>query len=191
MGLAAADVQIDYNLASGAYGGIGIPTAIHLHLSEEELAEKYRLYRGTGGSFALATEMPITGAKVVHIEEQTESNLSTAVTDICSSFGLTKDELAKACHIQTRKTLYNWINGDASPRKNALRRIFNLHSAANAWKNNGFAPNKEDLHSPQMNGKSLFDALCETNIDLELILFIGSRINTMSAPPTKISDPFA
>lgn len=190
MGLVAADVQIDYNLASGAYGYGRTSTAIHLHLSEEELAEKYRLYRGTGGNFALATEMPITGAKV-HIEDQTEGNLATAVTHICSSFGLTKDELAKACHIQTRKTLYNWINGDASPRKSALRRIFDLHSAANAWKNNGFAPSKEDLHSPQINGKSLFDALCETNIDLELILFIGSRINTMSAPPRKISDPFA
>jgi transcriptional regulator with XRE-family HTH domain len=190
MGLVAADVQIDHNLASGAYGYSITSTAIHLHLSEEEFAEKYRLYRGTGGSFALVTDMPITGTKV-HIEDQAEGNLATAVNQICSSFGLTKDELAKACHIQTRKTLYNWINGDASPRKSALRRIFDLHSAANTWKNNGFPSCKEDLYSPQANGKSLFDALCEANIDLELILFMGSRINTMSSPPRKISDPFA
>lgn len=189
MGLVAADFQIDHTLASGAYVYSRTP-AIHLYLSENELADKYRLYRGTGGSFAPATNMPVTGAKI-QLEDQTESNLATAVNYICSSLGLTKDELAKACHIQTRKTLYNWMNGDASPRKNALRRIFELHSAANAWKNSGFPSSKVDMYSPQVNGKSLFDALCATKIDLDLILFIGSRINTMSVPPRKISDPFA
>jgi len=190
MGLIAAEIQVDHNQASGAYSYDNAPTAIHRFLSEDELAGKYQLYRGTGGTFALSTDTPMTGTQI-QIEDRSEGNLADAVHYICSSFGLTKDELARACHIQTRKTLYNWINGEASPRKSALRRIFDLHSAANAWENSGFPPSREDLHSPQVEGKSLFDTLCEAKIDLKLVLFIGSRINTMTSTSKKISDPFA
>lgn len=189
MVLVAADFQVDHNVASGAYGYNKVPIAIHMQISEEELAAKYSLYRGTGGIFTPINNTPITGTKV-HIKDQEEGNLATAVNHISSSFGLTKDELAKVCRIQTRKTIYNWINGDVIPRKGALQRVFDLHSVANAWVNNGFTPNKKDLYSPQVNGKSLFDALCEESIDSDLILFIGSRINTMSTTPRKISDPF-
>lgn len=190
MGLVAAEIQIDHNQASGAYSYNNTPTAIHLFLSEDELVGKYQLYRGTGGTFALATNTAMTGVQI-QIEGRSEGNLADTVHHICSSFGLTKDELARACHIQTRKTLYNWIKGEVSPRKSALRRIFDLHSAANAWKNSGFLSSREDLHSPQVEGKSLFDALCEAKIDLELVLFIGSRINTMTTTSKTISDPFA
>lgn len=190
MGLIAADNIFDHNLASGAYAYSRPPIAVHLYLSGNELAERYQLYRGTGGIFALTTETPITGTNV-QIKTSSERNFAIAMDHICSTFGLTKDEFAQACHVQSRKTLYNWINGEASPRKKALRRIFDLHSAANAWKTGGFPPVKENLHTPQAEGRSLFDALCEPNIRLDLVLFIGSRITTMSVKSKSISDPFA
>lgn len=185
-----ADVPIDYCQASGAYSYGTLLAAIHLYVAEDELAARFRLYRGTGGSFALATDMPTTGAKV-KIEDRSEGSLAEAVNHISSTFGLTKDEFARACHVETRKTIYNWINGDANPRKSALRRIFDLHSVADAWKSCGFSLSRADLHSPQAEGISLFEALCKDEIDLARVLFIGSRINTMSAPARTISDPFA
>ena len=190
MGLIASDFPLDAYIGSGAFNRVVNPSAIHLILTKEELEQKYSLYQGSGGTVTCMFSTSVTGAKT-QIKQEPQNKLAAAVNDICTAFGLTKEELAQVCHVQSRKTLYNWINGEANPRKSAMRRIFDLLTAAQAWRHAGFSSDKVQLRQAVLDGQNLFDILNQEKIDKELILFVGSRLNIMSPTRGVISDPFA
>lgn len=190
MGLNTAYLQLEANIGSGAFNRVANPLAIHLTLTKGELEQRYSLYQGSGGTVTSIFSTSVTGAKT-QIKQEPQNKLAAAVSDICTAFGLTKEELAQVCHVQSRKTLYNWINGEANPRKSAMRRIFDLLTAAQAWRHAGFSSDKVQLRQAVLDGQNLFDILNQEKIDKELILFVGSRLNIMSPTKGVISDPFA
>lgn len=191
MGLIATDLPTDIHYASGAINHYISPPAIHLVLPEGEgLKRAFSLYQGSGGVVASLLSMTPSGANTqVHAAPQ--NKLATAVNEICLAFGLTKEELARVCKVQSRKTLYNWINGEAKPRKSAMSRIFDLLVIARAWLSSGFTADQGQLHEPVLGNQSVFDLLSQPKIDKERILFAGSRLNMSSPTKNELSDPFA
>lgn len=192
MGLIAAmDLPTDTCYASGSFNGCAYPPAIHLVLSEgDALRQNFALYRGSGGEVAsLLFSTPSGASTKVHAESQ--NKLASAVNEICLAFGLTKEELAQVCKVQSRKTLYNWINGEAKPRKSAMSRVFDLLVTARAWRSSGFSADREKLHEPILGDQSVFYLLSQTEIDKERVLFAGSRLSLTSPVKNDLSDPFA
>lgn len=166
------------------------PPAYHIPYVEEEIERTYSLYRGSGGTVASTLIISLSGTNT-QVTQNSQNKFATAVNEICSAFGLTMEELAQVCHIQSRKTLYNWIKGEAIPRKSTMRRMFDLLTIAQAWKHAGFSGDKALLHQPVLGGENLFDILNQPKIDKELVLFVGSRLNLISPAKGNISDPFA
>ena len=123
--------------------------------------------------------------------------MSTAYIDVSvliaieTCLGLTKEELAKVCKVQSRKTPYNWINGDATLRKSTMIRVFDVLVTARAWLSSGFTADREQLHQPVLGNQSVFDLLVQPEIDKERILFAGSRLNVLAPENGELSDPFA
>jgi transcriptional regulator with XRE-family HTH domain len=189
MGLIAQNLSSDVYVGSGAFNRVVPITAIHSTLTREEYEQKYSLYKGSGGTITSIFNASATGAKT-QIKQEPQSKLASAVHDICNAFGLTKEELAQVCHVQSRKTLYNWIDGKASPRKSAMRRIFDLLTVAQAWRHAGFSNDRVQLRQAVLNGQNLLDILTQDKVNKELILFVGSRLNFMTPANGVISDPF-
>ncbi len=190
MGLIAMDLPNDAYYASGAFSQYAAPPAIHLVLPEEELKQAYFLYQGSGGEVASLLSANLSGANT-QVYTTPQNKLATALNEICLAFGLTKEELAQVCNVQSRKTLYNWINGEAKPRKSALSRIFDLLVTARAWSSSGFSADRDHLYEPVLDDQSVFDLLNQPEIDKERILFAGSRLNLMSPAQNELLDPFA
>ncbi|WP_419582594.1 helix-turn-helix domain-containing protein [Thiolapillus sp.] len=187
----APDFPPDAYCASGTFNRYANPPAIHLMLPEGEGPKQlFSLYQGSGGVVASLLSITPSGANTqVHTAPQ--NKLATVVNEISLAFGLTKEELAQVCNVQSRKTLYNWINGEAKPRKSAMSRIFDLLVIARAWISSGFTTDREQLHEPVLGNQSVFDLLSQSEIDKERILFAGSRLNMLSPAKDELSDPFA
>ncbi len=191
MGLIAMDLPADMYYASGASNHYTNPPAIHLVLPESEsLKQIFSLYQGSGGEVSSLLTITPSGANT-QVYTAPENKLAISVNEICQAFGLTKDELAQICNVQSRKTLYNWINGDVKPRKSAMIRVFDLLVTARAWQSSGYAAYKEQLHEPVLGKLSVFDLLNQPAINQERILFAGSRLNMLSPAKNGFSDPFA
>ena len=149
-------------------------------------------YQGSGGTSTgmvawLSNYRRATGASI-QVQREPENRLGMAVSDICSAFGLTKEELATLCDT-TRKTLYNWIDGKVKPRKKSINRVFDLLVVAREWQHAGFSGASTSLHQAVLGEKSVFDLLQQPEIDKDRILFAGSRL-TMMSPGGSIADPF-
>lgn len=190
MGVMIMDYPLDFTTASGASNPIANPPVIEEFLTQEQLEEKYSLYRGSGGAFTSIFSSSVTGSKTVMVNGP-YNKIAAAVDEVCGAFGLTKAEFADLCHIQSRKSLYNWIKGESNPRKATMRRIFDLLTASRAWQHAGFSNNRQQLSQATLDGQSLFDILNQDKIDTDLILFIGSRLKIMPAGKTSIRDPFS
>ena len=106
--------------------------------------------------------------------------------------GLNKSQLAEACGLRTRKTLYSWATG-AVPRKKSTQRIHLLYRAALDWRRSGFLHPEKVLNLPVLQGKSLLDLLREDPLDLEAIHFAGARLRMGLEGATGMvsNDPFA
>jgi len=178
------DLPLDYSGSNSMS-----PPAIYQVYTEEEVQHAYSLYQGSGGNITSMFSISLSGTKTQIIQEPL-NKLASTVNVICDAFGLTKDELTKICHIQSRKTLYNWIDGKTNPRKSAMSRVFDLLTIAQAWQHAGFSGDRALLCETVLDGQNLFDILNQEKIDKELVLFIGSRLNTM-AVSNAITDPFA
>ena len=192
MGLIALDLQTtDAYTASGSSTPYVNPPAIHRVLTEGDvLRQRFALYQGSGGEVAsLLITTPSGASTQIHAEPQ--NKLASAVNEISTTFGLTKEELARVCGVQSRKTLYNWINGEAKPRKSAMSRVYDLLMTARAWRSSGFTADKGQLHEPVLDGQSVFTLLSQPIIDKQRILFAGSRLNLISPAASELSDPFA
>ena len=190
MGLMMMDYPLDFDIASGASNPAFNPPSIEEFLTPKQLEERHGLYRGSGGTFTSIFSSSVTGSKTVMVKLP-YNKIAAAVDEVCGAFGLSKAEFADLCHIQSRKSLYNWIKGESNPRKATMRRIFDLLSASRAWQHAGFSNNRQHLSQAALDGQSLFDILNQEKIDTDLILFVGSRLKIMPVGKTTIKDPFS
>lgn len=134
---------------------------------------------------------PPPTATNIQIQPATQSKFTIIVEEICHTFDLTKEEFTKICKIKSRKTLYNWINGEASPRKSAMNRIFDLLIVIREWEQADLKCNKEQLHYPILGQQSIYKMLQQDKIDKERILFAGTRLNLLYSTKNIIIDPFS
>lgn len=185
-----ADINtLDY-LPSSASFRFSNPPAIYRTLSDNELPESGDFYNGSGGKFSFF-DSSYTGSKTIVSTTEESYTLSRAVDEIMQVFSLTLSDLAIALEVKSRKTVYNWINGDASPRKETMKRVFDLLMIARAWEYSGMKSSKDSLHTTILNDKSLFDLICADKLDKEEILFAGSRAQLLETPISALRDPFA
>jgi hypothetical protein len=184
----AADIPVDLS-HSGSLNRLINPPAIHLVLPRNEMLSRAFLYQGSGGVVTSLIGANLSGAST-SIQVASQHRLTEVVNDICTGFGITKEELAQICNIQSRKTLYNWMNG-AKPRKAAMDKIYDLLVTVRAWTSSGFSVDHEQLFRPVVGGKSVFDLLSQPDIDKDLILFAGSRLSLLTPAKDTLLDPFA
>ena len=149
--------------------------------------------RLTNGSAAVNTIRSKDSSSSCYAAAQSKpgNNIEAAANEICQAFGLTREEFTKICKIKSRKTLYNWINGNTKPRRSTMRRMFDLWMAAKAWRSNGNSADPSLLHQPVVGNQSVFDMLNEDEIDEDRILFAGSSLFLFYTPRQTIPDPFA
>ena len=191
MGLTATDFQIDAHYLSGALNnGINAPAIYSALLEGAGPEQTFSLYQGSGGVVASLLGVTPSGANI-QIHSAPQNKLAASINEIRLAFGLTKEELAEICHVQSRKTLYNWLNGAVKPRKSAMSRIFDLLIIARAWVSSGLTVDRARLHEPVLGGQSVFALLKESEINKERILFAGSRLRMLSPAQDPLSEPFA
>ena len=191
MGIVADSGTTDNYIASGADQRFINPAAIHLVLSKEELEQINGLYQGSGGNLSGLFSNTLSGANNIPSELNIqESKFCRTINYISTVFGLTKKELASVCGV-SRKTLYNWIDGVSQPRKKTIKRVFDLFIIAQTWSQSGFTYDEKLLHQPILEETSLFDLLLAENLNQELVLFAGSKINLSSVELNQLEDPFA
>lgn len=129
----------------------------------------------SSGSYALVTTVE-------------EDPLRTLIQRIESTFGMTREELAKACKT-TRKTIYNWLNHEAEPQARNRQRLFDLDILARDWADAGYPQRQDQLNRPLIDGRTVMDLLADDTIDRELILFAGSRL-AIGDVNAVLKDPF-
>lgn len=119
---------------------------------------------------------------------KTEGSLKVALGEIGNTFALTKEQLAD-CLLVTRKTIYNWLDGTSSPQQTNFSRLYEFKLLCKDWRYKNLAVDKLQLTEPVIDNKSLLDLLKEEKLDLERILFAGSRlgIDHIAKP---LLDPF-
>lgn len=189
MVVAAADFDMDaQSLHRAMYDGVHNPTAFNRVLNETELNVP-GFIRGSGGSVTVYIDQSPSGSDVL-IDIARGNSLTKAIEKIIQTFALTKDELARILAVQSRKTIYNWLNGTSTPRKAVLDRIHTLQMTANEWKRSGLPSPKGQLHIPLTEGQSIF-ALLQQGASKELLLFAGSRLQQQQAFVSSLPDPFA
>lgn len=190
MVMIAMDLPIDVTPSTGVINLQNQPAIYRYSKPKPRVDTDFILYKGTGGSVASFSENAPTGASTKIVKEP-QNKLSIAVNEICKTFDITKEELAQACNIQSRKTLYNWINGETTPRKSAMNKMFDLLLTARAWSSSGFMIDKAQLFQPVVNNESIFDMLKKESIDKELVMFAGARLHLASMNSDLLADPFA
>jgi hypothetical protein len=192
MVLVATDLPPEAYTASGSYALFSNPPAIILALNPEgrDLTQTYALYQGSGGGITSFLSISPSGAKT-QISPEPRNKLAMAINEISSAFGLTKEALAQVCQVETRKTLYNWINGETTPRKQTMSRIFDLLITARAWTQAGLTIGQAELEQPVLDNQSVLDLLSQPEIDKERILFAGSRLDLARNDQNILIDPFA
>lgn len=191
MGL-AMDIPYDLN-ASGGEASVTGPIIHQKLLTGDELMARYRVYQGSGGKLAWSVGENYSRAFRISIKKtvNSESTFDKIVEKISVTFNLTKNELADVCQVRTRKTLYNWIDGSSKPHKSTMKRIYELFDIAQAWRQSSYPNTAESIHSPVVDGRSVFDLLQEDKLDKERVLFAGTRLALANETQPKLEDPFA
>lgn len=142
-------------------------------------------YRASGGTPTLFF-ISSSGDVVI---ERTDSRPQNIINEISSCFNLTKEELASVCKVQSRKTLYNWMEG-RQPRASTMERLFDLLMIATAWKQSNFPNDYESLRRASLGKSSVLEMLKSDTLDREKILFAGSRLALINSGSTLLRDPF-
>lgn len=147
----------------------------YAHVIIESNASSF--YSGSGGNLTNFFSTIFSGESQVTIKNENPTiTFSNIIEYISSSFGLSMEDMRKVCAVQSRKTLYNWIEGTSSPRDSSMERIFNIYTLAKEWKNAGLPNKRQLLLRPVINNQSIFDLLSDKKIDKEKIMFAGSRL---------------
>ena len=194
MGLIAFDIAVDAHChasGSSSISRFANRPAIHLVIPDAELIkQKFSLFQGSGGKLMPYHSSNQSGGNVV-VTVPTPNNLVNAVREICNFFGLSKLELTQVLKLQSRKSLYNWLNGETVPRKSTMDRVFDLLIITRALKSSGFSSTNEHMHNPVIGRASMLDLLKETEINQERIIFAASRLQSLMHSNNSLSDPFA
>lgn len=181
------DTTYSGNLLKGTRFG-SVPTVCRL--LDDSLKNKYFFYQGSGGEITTSLSITPSGASI-DLYSKPQNNLKTAIDTICSSFGLNIKELSEILNVKSRKSIYNWIKGETQPRKLTAKKIYELLLISNSWANSGFSADRDLLYRPVIDGKSVFDLLSEKQLNKELVLFSGSRLNAVLSKGKPLSDPFS
>lgn len=187
----ALDHSVDW--ASLPSGATRAPSAYHAPWTEPLLAIQ-GLHLGSGGTCSYALRPGASAARIVDRLAEPPGNpdppLLRLLSQVETTFGLNRAELAKVCGT-TRKSVYAWADGTASPHKRNLRRLFELQMLARDWREAGFTNARALVHEPILDGRSVFDLLCEKSINPALVRFAGARLTLASMARAQLKDPFA
>ena len=162
------------------------------------LTESLLYGTGTGGQGAWDRDASTGGlywvdvaAQLSELAEEQRSPISRALLQIETTFGLTRRLLAAVCGV-TPKTVYNWLDENATPSAHHQQRIFKLREAALNWQREAYPHPKNHLHVLIMRGKTLLELLNEDPVDVQRILFAGQRLKLAELDETAevIPDPF-
>lgn len=112
--------------------------------------------------------------------EPANSDIINAINFITNTFGLTSSELATVLGV-ARSTIYTWRgNTTQSPRRETMRKLYDLNLAAQNWIESDYANPSRYMHRPILQGKTLIDFLSATSIDQEALDHIGRKITLRS-----------
>jgi len=192
MVLIAIEMPVDLNANVNSGGVCSAPNAIVRTLTQDEMERHLGLYSGSGGITSAFFNTAISGSDNILIETQATSAISLSATldFISATFALNKTELATVCNVQSRKTLYNWIDGSVEPHSENTNRIFNLYVISQGWQEQGFSFDKALLKQPIIDNNSVIDLLSQDNLNQETIMFAGSRLELTSGTSKQLEDPF-
>tara|TARA_R110002050_G_scaffold30500_2_gene78105 strand:- start:143 stop:712 length:570 start_codon:yes stop_codon:yes gene_type:complete len=187
----SADIPLDsvsHNSGSLQYGTI---THYEFLMDDAEMLERnFRLYEASGSFYSPKSSWNVSGGAVYSYPALTK--LASFLHEITSIFSMTKEELASVCHVGSRATLYNWLQGDVTPRKETQFRVYELLKVARAYKFNCGKLTHEQLCTPAFKGKSILELLKEDTLNQEAIIFAGNTIAFNSSDSwALLSDPFA
>lgn len=195
MGMIAPDLEENYAATLASTYDMLSPPAVIMVLTPEEFSSQ-KSYWTITASGSLGTRLEIGSGSDTIIQrsvpttaQETEHSLSTTLNEVAGVFSLTKDQLAD-CLLVSRKTIYNWIDGTASPQHANLSRLYELKLLCKDWKYRKLSINKQQLSEPIVNSKSMLELLKSEKLDKDQILFAGSRLGLESIGQ-RFADPFA
>lgn len=179
--------------ASLPSGTTRAPAAYYAAWPVEQLApDDFRF--GSGGTCSHALRPGASAARIVDkpsaLSHLPEPPLLKVLSQIETTFGLNRVELARVCGT-TRKSVYAWADGKATPHKRNLQRLFELQLLARDWREAGFPNGRARVHEPILDDRSVFELLCEEALNPAQVRFAGSRLTLADTTRTPLSDPFA
>ena len=116
-------------------------------------------------------------AEKIQISSDLNAKFESVVNEICSTFGLTREELTQVVRIQSVEKLDSWIHTEEEPEKAVRDRLYDLIMVSRAWSTYRFGADRELLFHPVIDDQSIFDLLGKSNIDQEYILFAASKLD--------------
>lgn len=187
----------DFISTTGSFEKKNNSSEVCLDLTEDELARRNCLYRGSGGELTGYFDRVTSGGinaptfllSLLKLNNE-KPPIVSIIKNLEKTFNLTITQLVKVCGVKTRASLYNWLDGKSKPRSLTVKRLFDLSVLETDWRQSGLVMNRADLEMPIINGVSVFDLLCEDPLDKNKILFAGSRIELEKYSRNAIIDPF-
>ena len=195
MGVAVLDLP-----ASATYQGSGgryIPhKQVIAYQFDEDSDIQSRFSYSSGGQVIWRYTETGSGGLLFSVSAQeaqtkAEQNHAALLVDkVQSTFNLTVDETAKVCGV-SRKTVYNWKDGD-QPNKAKFRRLMLISMIADAWRKSDLPVTRNVMEQPIIGTQTILELLAQTDVNQDKILFAGNRIKMdLIAQAQTIEDPFA
>lgn len=113
--------------------------------------------------------------KMVIDEKKDEVLITTPVDHIKASFGINISETADILQI-TRQAIYDWKSGKAIPSVKNQERINKLITICKSWERESLGPIRHLIRQNIWGDHSLFDLLCQDQIDEESIYTYFDKI---------------
>jgi len=152
---------------------------------------------GNFGEWHIVGDSKITTTKIVEAKPENNSygeifagKLKNVLDDIACTFDLNRTNMAEITRQKSRATIYSWINEKAQPRDKTLKHLFDLWVLSKDWKDAGYKFKKSFLKLPILEGKSVWNLLCEEQINKEAVMFAGARLQLEYGEFKAIKDPF-
>ncbi|GAB1266567.1 hypothetical protein NBRC116493_35340 [Aurantivibrio infirmus] len=110
---------------------------------------------------------------------------------IIRAFGIDRNELAKLCHVPF-STLTQWhMNSTTIQQHTNIPRLFKLYEAAVGWESMGYLVPGDYIRESSPGLPSLYELLIAESIDIDAIMFRGSRRCLRQVDPSEVIDPFS
>jgi hypothetical protein len=193
------DLSVDFRGSSDVYtasGGCGratMPPAIRREITRTEVEQRESFnYKPSGGAEASKVYFQVSGSsrQIYALNAVVRNKLKVSLDTVINAFGFTMVELASVLKVG-RKTVYNWADATSIPSPNNAKRIYNVLSVAEAWRNAGYDLYKVNPMMASAGGVKVIDLLRRDAIDKEQILFAGAKAQMGSVEHVELLDPFA